>query len=372
MYHLIFVVKIKNIMKVCILGNGLTALTLAKTLVNLKINVEVLYTKENLYFSKTRTVGISKSNINFFNEKIISINSLLWKLKKIEIFSDNLFQEKLINFEKNNEEIFSIIQNHKLYKTLKNDLSKNKFYNSKLFNKKNLFFINNYNLIINCDPLNIITKKYFSKKIIKKYNSRAYTTIINHDKITNNIALQIFTKEGPLAFLPISNNKTSIVFSIQNSEDQQKINIEKLIKDKNFRYKIRNINKLQSFDLQSLSLRSYYHKNILAFGDLLHKVHPLVGQGFNMTIRDIKIFTSIIKNRMDLGLPLDNSINIEFENNAKYKNLIFSSGIDLIHEFFNFERKIKSKFLSKSVQKINKYPLINKVFKTIADRGIFF
>ena len=359
-------------MKVCILGNGLTALTLAKSLVNLKINVEVLYTKENLYFSKTRTVGISKSNINFFNEKIISINSLLWKLKKIEIFSDNLFQEKLINFEKNNEEIFSIIQNHKLYKILKNDLSKNKFYNSKLFNKKNLFFINNYDLIINCDPLNVITKKYFSKKIIKKYNSRAYTTIINHDKITNNIALQIFTKEGPLAFLPISNNKTSIVFSIQNSEDQQKINIEKLIKDKNFRYKIRSINKLQSFDLQSLSLRSYYHKNILAFGDLLHKVHPLVGQGFNMTIRDIKIFTSIIKNRMDLGLPLDNSINIEFENNAKYKNLIFSSGIDLIHEFFNFERKIKNKFLSKSVQKINKNPLINKVFKTIADRGVFF
>ena len=35
------------------------------------------------------------------------------------------------------------------------------------------------------------------------------------------------------------------------------------------------------------------------------------------------------------------------------------------------ERKIKSNFLTKSVQKINNYSLINKVFTEIADRGIF-
>ena len=358
-------------MKVCILGNNLTALTLAKTLVNLKINVEVLYAKKNLDPGKTRTIGISKSNIDFFNEKIININPILWKLKKIEIFSDNLTGEKLINFEKNNEQIFSIIQNRNLYKILKNDLAKNKFYNSILFINKNLLFMKNYDLIINCDSNNEITKKYFSKKVIKRYNSLAYTTIITHDKIKNDTALQIFTKEGPLAFLPISNNETSVVFSIHNSSNPLKINIEKFIKDKNFRYKIKSMNKLQSFDLQSSCLRSYYHNNILAFGDLLHKVHPLAGQGFNMTIRDLKILFNIIKNKLDLGLSLDSSINVEFEKKAKHKNFIFLNGVDLIHEFFNFERKIKSNFLSKSVQKINKYSLINKVFTKIADRGIF-
>ena len=358
-------------MKVCIIGNSLTALTLARTLVNLNINVEILYIKKNLNYSKTRTIGISKSNIDFFNDNIININPILWKLKKIEIFSQNLTREKLINFEKDNEQIFSIIQNYNLYKILKNELSKNKFFNSKFFNKKNLFFLKSYDLIINCDPLNEITKKYFSKKIIKRYNSCAHTTIIKHDKITNDIAFQIFTKEGPLAFLPISNNKTSIVFSMHNFSNQQKINIGQLIKDKNFRYKIQSMAKVQNFDLQSLSLRSYYHDNILAFGDLLHKVHPLAGQGFNMTVRDIKILSKIIKNRLDLGLPLDSSINAEFENKAKYKNLIFSNGVDLIYEFFNFERKIKNNFLSKSVQKINNYKLINKAFTKIADEGIF-
>ena len=47
MYHLIFIVKIKNIMTICILGNTLTALTLAKALVNQKIDVDVLFNKKN-------------------------------------------------------------------------------------------------------------------------------------------------------------------------------------------------------------------------------------------------------------------------------------------------------------------------------------
>jgi 2-octaprenyl-6-methoxyphenol hydroxylase len=251
-------------------------------------------------------------------------------------------------------------------------LSNNKYCYSKIFNNNDVSSLKSKDLIINCDPQNIITKKYFSKKITKKYNSRAFTTIIKHDKITNNTALQIFTREGPLAFLPISNNETSIVFSLNNYRDHKKINIEQLIKEKNFRYKIKKIDKLQSFDLHSLNLRSYYHDNILAFGDLLHKIHPLAGQGFNMTIRDIKVLSNIIKNRLDLGLPFDKSINIEFENKVKYKNFIFSNGVDLVHEFFNFERKIRSDFLSKSVQKIGRYPLINKMFTKIADRGILF
>ena len=41
LYHLIFVVKIKIIMKVSILGNSLTSLTLAKLLVNQDIRVDI-------------------------------------------------------------------------------------------------------------------------------------------------------------------------------------------------------------------------------------------------------------------------------------------------------------------------------------------
>ncbi len=356
-------------MRVSIFGSGLSSLTLAQALVNQKIYVDVIYKKKNFEINKTRTIGISRSNVLYFNKNIINIDNIKWNLNKIEIFSDNLKNEKLINFEDNKKYLFSIIKNFKLYKKLENNLTKNKFFSKKYF-KFNEKTCENYNLVINTDYDNLITKKYFNKKIIKTYNSKAYTTVINHEKILNNTAFQIFTKKGPLAFLPISEEETSVVFSQHNNVDKKIINFNNLIQNYNFKYNIKKIHHTDTFDLKGLSLRSYYDKNILAFGDLLHRIHPLAGQGFNMTIRDIINLTKIIKKRLDLGLPLDKSTNLEFEKNLKHKNLIFSHGIDLIHEFFNIERKINNSFLSKSVQRIGKNQAINKVFKKIADEGL--
>ena len=101
-------------MRVCILGHGLSSLTLAKALVNQNIYVEIISYKKKQKISLSRTLGISKSNINFFNKNIINIEKLLWKLKKIEIYTDNLKNEKLLNFEKNDDQIFSIIKNYEL------------------------------------------------------------------------------------------------------------------------------------------------------------------------------------------------------------------------------------------------------------------
>ena len=372
MYHLIFIVKIKNNMTVCILGNNLTALTLAKALINCEIDVDVLYGKKTKKISDTRTIGITKNNIDFFKNNIINIEKLIWKLKRIEIFSENFNKEKLIKFEADKDQLFSIVRNYKLLRLLKKNLSNSKRFKTMLIEENNLSFLKKYELIINCDSSNIISKRYFSKKIIKKYNSYAYTTIISHDQVLNNTAYQIFTKKGPLAFLPISSKETSIVYSVHSFNNQKEKNIEQLIKDKNFKYKIKGIGKINSFALESLNLRCYYHNNILAFGDLLHKIHPLAGQGFNMTIRDIKILLEIIKKRLDLGLPLDSSVNSEFEKNLKYKNFIFSNGIDLIHELFNVERKMNIGLLSNSVKFVGNYTFINKMFTKIADRGVLF
>ena len=62
--------------------------------------------KKILQLNKSRTLGISKSNVEFFNKNIINIKKIIWKLKKIEIFSDNLKKRKIINFENNKRSTF--------------------------------------------------------------------------------------------------------------------------------------------------------------------------------------------------------------------------------------------------------------------------
>ena len=91
-----------------------------------------------------------------------------------------------------------------------------------------------------------------------------------------------------------------------------------------------------------------------------------------MTIRDINVFINIIKNKIDLGLPIDSSVNYEFEKNLKHKNYIFSNSIDFVQEFFNFERKLNNNVLSKSLKILGKNSYINKLITKVADKGINF
>ncbi len=350
-------------MKVAIIGNGLVSLTLAKVLVNQGIYVDFFSDFGKKEINKSRTIGISKKNIDFLNSNGLNLKKLLWKIDKIEIYSDNLQNEKILKFHNHSNELFSIVKNFELYNHLISLLKKNFFFKKK--NKKIKLNYDDYKLIINCDSNNFFTKKYFYKKFNKEYDSYAYTTVIDHKKLSrNNTAIQIFTKRGPLAFLPISSKKTSVVYSVRNYGN---IDLKKTIEKYNTKYSITKINQIFNFKLISSNLRNYYHKNILAFGELLHKVHPLAGQGFNMSIRDIKLLLELIKFKIDHGLELDNSICKNFENKIKYKNYLFSSGIDFIYEFFHLESKIENSILSNSIKVLGKNKYANKIFTSLAD-----
>ena len=353
-------------MIVCIIGQNLTSLVLANALVKIGLRVELIVNEKTKNYPKSRTLGISKSNVDFISKNICSINNFSWKIKKIKIFENNNLNKELITFQ-NNDYLFSILKNHQLYDNLIKKLK----HNSK-FKKKKIFNSKKYNLIINTDPTHSLTKKFFSKKIKKNYYSNAYTAVIKHKKIVNDQAIQVFTKNGPIAFLPISNNETSLVYSYNGKIKLSKTKFIELINRYNNKFNIIKFNEVNFFPLKSSNLRSYYYKNILAFGDILHQIHPLAGQGFNMTIRDIKILLKIIKNKVELGLPIDQSVNADFEKKTKSKNYLFSKGIDMIYELFNLQGKLNNKFINQTISYMGKNRNLNKTFKMIADTGSLF
>ena len=218
-------------MKVCIIGNGLTSLSLAKTLTNKGLKVDLISNNLTNFYDKSQTLGISKNNIDFFNANIINIDHLLWNINKIEIYSENFNNEKILNFENEKKKLFSIIKNRELFDYLLSDLKKTKFFKFKKKINENKFY-SNYDLVINSDSKHKITKKIFFNKLNKDYNSYGHITIIKHNKlISNDTAVQIFTKNGPIAFLPISQTETSIVYSARkkNIDKNDLINFTKII-----------------------------------------------------------------------------------------------------------------------------------------------
>ena len=361
-------------MNICLIGDSLTSLALAKNLINKKIKVSIYYSKINKF--KNRTLGISKDNLDFIYKDIIKINkNLFWNIKEIEIFSENKEKEKILKFKNKNSNLFFMTRYENFYNKLNSDLKKSKFCKKILIKNSNFYKKilekKKYNLFINCETNNEIYKKFFYSSFKKDYNSYAYSFIINHIQTENKKASQVFTKLGPIAFLPISRNQTSVVFS-KNNENislNQKM-LEELIKKYSQDYKIKKFINFEKFKLKFSIARNYYYKQVMILGDGLHKIHPLAGQGFNMTLRDIKILSTIINKRIDLGLELNHSIYEEFEKKTKHFNLLFASGVDLIHEFFKFDNESKNNYSTKLIKVFGRNKIFKYFFSNYADKGL--
>ena len=269
----------------------------------------------------------------------------------IKIYSERNRSSELFEFKHKNQNNFYLLKYIEFYKLLR----KNKFLKFVKYKDYSFETINkrNYNLIINSEYNNSITKKFFFKKIERNYKSLAHTAIIDHKKINNKIAVQIFTSSGPLAFLPLSNSQTSIVFSNNSNKLINKKEFLEIINKYNHKYFVKKISNIESFSIKFSHLRNYVYKNILSFGDLIHKVHPLAGQGFNMTIRDIKSLSFILDENIKLGIDDGETIAQKFQENNKHVNFMYGVGIDSINSFFKLDNKLKNN-LSEPIFKILK------------------
>ncbi len=330
-------------MNICLLGNNLTNLLLANILIKKKINVDIILQNKSVKLKNSiRTIAISNKNYQFLKKNIKGLHKLGWPTENIKIYSEQNRASELFEFKNKNQYNFYLLK----YVDIFNLLKKNKFlkftylqnYDYEILKKRK------YDLIINSEINNSITKKFFQKKIEKNYGTLAHTSIIYHKKIENKTATQIFTKNGPLAFLPLSNNQTSIVFSNNSVEKIDKKKFLEIIKKYSDKYKVNRLSDVETFNIKFSVLRNYNFKNILSFGDLIHKVHPLAGQGFNMTIRDIKSLSKILDDNIKLGLNDGEIIAQKFQENNKHLNFMYGLGIDSINTFFKIDNKIKNNF----------------------------
>jgi 2-octaprenyl-6-methoxyphenol hydroxylase len=111
-------------MKVCLIGDGLVSLTLANVLIQKDLFVDIHSVKKNHFNEQSRTLGVSKSNIDFFNNEIMNIEKILWNIQKIKIFTDKNNKKELLKFDNKRNQIFSIIRNNQLQKMLFDKLKK--------------------------------------------------------------------------------------------------------------------------------------------------------------------------------------------------------------------------------------------------------
>ena len=158
-------------------------------------------------------------------------------------------------------------------------------------------------------------------------------------------------------------------------KNKKKLFLKNKIKSytKNFYKKVKFISNIEFKDLNLLIRKIYYRDRVLLFGDALHEVHPLAGQGFNMVLRDLAILEKTLKDKIGLGLDIGSSdILSEFSNETKSRNFVYAMGIDFLKNSFSFQNRSFKKFRNKVITSLNKSNFVKDVFFNLADKGLKF
>lgn len=134
-----------------------------------------------------------------------------------------------------------------------------------------------------------------------KYDQTAVVCAVEHDKPHHGIAHQFFMPGGPLAILPLTGNRSSIVWS----EQTDRAAALAAMGDDDFLEALRPA--FGSF-LGQISLtgarftyplgltlaNSLIADRIALIGDAAHGVHPIAGQGLNAGLRDVAALTEVL------------------------------------------------------------------------------
>ena len=133
------------------------------------------------------------------------------------------------------------------------------------------------------------------------YDQTAIVCAVEHDLPHHGIAHQFFMPAGPLAILPLTGNRSSIVWSETPARATQ---IMALDDDGfldalrpafgSFLGQIRLVGARHTYPLGLTLAHSFVAPRVALVGDAAHSVHPIAGQGLNSGLRDVAALAEVL------------------------------------------------------------------------------
>lgn len=170
--------------------------------------------------------------------------------------------------------------------------------------------------------------------------------ITNADITTT--AFERFTTSGPIAFLPISDNQYSIVWSIKPEQQQDvlALNDEEFCQQlqQEFGFSAGTIIKTSERYVYPLALakaQQLFNGRAVLIGNCAHTVHPIAGQGFNLGLRDVAQLVELISSAHNSGLDIgDYSVMSAYQKNRQQDINRVTNFTDFLVRIFALEGRL--------------------------------
>lgn len=176
------------------------------------------------------------------------------------------------------------------------------------------------------------------------YDQSAMICTIRHSEPHNGVAVEHFMPNGPFAVLPMTGNRSSIVWSEKTSlvdmylklPDDQFID-ELTRRSGGYLGDIEILTRREAWPLSVLLAERFIAERLALVGESAHAIHPIAGQGLNLGLRDVAALAEVIVDAYRLGLDVGSpEVLARFQRWRRFDTVLLAAVCDgLVHLFSN-------------------------------------
>ena len=183
---------------------------------------------------------------------------------------------------------------------------------------------------------------------ISSYGQTAIVASITHSEPHNGLALEAFYPAGPFAILPMTGNRSNIVWT--ESDDMAAHMLE--LDDETFLSEINKragdylgdislLGPRHSYPLMLIKAQEYVRDRLALIGDAGHGIHPIAGQGVNLGYRDVAVLAELLVDQARLGMDIgDANLLAKYASKRRGDVGSMAAATDLLNRLFSNQSKL--------------------------------
>jgi 2-octaprenyl-6-methoxyphenol hydroxylase len=166
---------------------------------------------------------------------------------------------------------------------------------------------------------------------------------VAHERPHHGVAHEYFLPSGPFAILPLTNNRSSLVWTERADaapaymalpDDQFLAAIVDRFGD--FLGDVSLTGPRWSYPLAFTLAQRFIAPRLALIGDAAHAVHPIAGQGFNLGVKDIAALADVLEEGAGLGLDIGSVGVLEtYQRWRRFDSVSLALGMDALNRLFS-------------------------------------